>query len=289
MDELKRKAVERMLCYIEHHLQEPVSMQQLADAARYSAWHAQRMFKEMTGCSPFAYLRSRRLAEAAHRLGQGDVRVIDVAFDFMFDSHEGFTRAFTKQLGMNPSAFRKALATYQNRTLTSRETSEETMQTVFVQVIDRPQRKLLVKFAQKATDYYTYCEEVGCELWDKLAAVQGALFEPIGMWMPPKFRRQGSGEYCQGVEVPLDFSAPIPKGLEVITLPACKMMVFQGPPYDDEHYEEAITNIWEVMKTYDPTLYGFLWADEDGPRYQLAPMGWRGYIEARPVQQLNKE
>jgi len=41
--------------------------------------------------------------------------------------------------------------------------------------------------------------------------------------------------------------------------------------------------MWEVMKTYNPELYGFRWADEDGPRFQLAPMGYRGYIEGRPV------
>jgi hypothetical protein len=39
------------------------------------------------------------------------------------------------------------------------------------------------------------------------------------------------------------------------------------------------------MKKSDPASYGFGWADEDGPRFQLAPMGYRGYIEARPVRQ----
>jgi AraC family transcriptional regulator len=42
-----------------------------------------------------------------------------------------------------------------------------------------------------------------------------------------------------------------------------------------------------LMKTYNPELYGFKWADEDGPRFQLEPLGYRGYIEGRPVRQLN--
>jgi hypothetical protein len=45
----------------------------------------------------------------------------------------------------------------------------------------------------------------------------------------------------------------------------------------------------EVMKSYDPKVYGFEWADEDAPRFQLAPMGYRGYIEARPVRQINSK
>ena len=37
------------------------------------------------------------------------------------------------------------------------------------------------------------------------------------------------------------------------------------------------------MKTYRPETYGFAWADEDGPRFQLRPEGYRGYIEGRLV------
>jgi hypothetical protein len=79
----------------------------------------------------------------------------------------------------------------------------------------------------------------------------------------------------------------VPKGFELVDLPPCKMMVFQGQPYEDEKFESAIEEIWKVMKDYKPEIYGFEWADEDGPRFQLAPLGYRGYIEARPVRQTS--
>ncbi len=290
MDDFQSQAVKRMLTYIEDHLSAPVSMKQLADAAGYSIWHAQHLFSKATGCSVFSYLRSRRLALAAHEMGQGERRIIDVAFDFMFDSHEGFTRAFTRQFGMSPSEYRKAMASFRQETSPHpKNTSEESMQTVFVQVVDRPKRKAIVKFSHHASDYYEYCEEVGCDVWETLGSIEGAIFEPIGMWMPPNLRKLGAGIYSQGVEVPLDYEGIVPKGFDIITLEECRMMVFQGPPYDDNRFEEAISDIWQVMKTYDPTLYGFRWDDEAGPRYQLSPMGYRGYIEARPVQELNRD
>jgi len=289
MDEYQKHAVKQMLDYIELHLSSPISLYQLAQTGGYSTWHAARLFKEATGESPFSYIRSRRLATAAHQLGVGKQSIIDVAMEFVFDSHEGFTRAFTRQFGMNPSDFRKALAAYHARaTHTLIREGENSMDTVFVQVIDRMERKVIVKFAHKATDYFAYCEEVGCEIWDILASVKGALFEPIGMWMPENLRKLGTSEYVQGVEVPMDYEGDIPDGFDIISLPACKMMVFQGPAYEDEHFEQAITDLWELMKHYDPNLYGFAWADEDGPRFQLAPMGYRGYIEARPVRTLNQ-
>ncbi|MEA5033598.1 MAG: AraC family transcriptional regulator [Sphaerochaeta sp.] len=291
----QKLAVQRMLDHIDSHLTEPISLRMLADAAQYSPWHCARMFKEATGMAPFTYLRHRRLSEAARRLGEGGERIVDVAFDFVFDSHEGFTRAFSRQFGMSPQEFRQKLARNafikppRCQTDLARITQgERVMNTVFVQVVERPERKVVVRFAQKATHYFEYCEEVGCDVWDILSGIKEALYEPMGMWMPANMRKMGIGEYAQGVEVPLDYEGEIPAGFECIELPECKMMVFQGPPFEEERFEDAITDLWEVMKSYDPGIYGFTWADEDGPRFQLAPLGYRGYIEARPVRQVNR-
>ena len=159
--------------------------------------------------------------------------------------------------------------------------------TVFVQVVDRPKRKLILKRGVKAAHYFEYCEELGCDIYEELKVVKEALYEPIGMWLPKSLRRPGTSEYAMGVEMPADYKGKVPEGYEIIDLKPCKMMVFQGPPYDDCNYQDAIGDLWEVMKTYDPKIYGFEWADEDGPRFQLEPQGYRGYIEARPVRQLN--
>ncbi len=99
-------------------------------------------------------------------------------------------------------------------------------------------------------------------------------------------RPEGTSEYAQGVEVPAGYSGEVPEGYEVMDLPPCQMMVFQGPPYDDNVFFEAIGEMGAAMEKYNPELYGFAWADEDGPRFQLEPQGYRGYIEARPVRRV---
>jgi hypothetical protein len=86
--------------------------------------------------------------------------------------------------------------------------------------------------------------------------------------------------------VPRDFAGTVPKDDDLIDLPACQMMIFQGPPFEDEDYEEAIAGFWDVMKKYDPTFYGFAWADVGGPRFQMEPLRYRGYIEARPCKRI---
>ncbi|MGI5971819.1 MAG: AraC family transcriptional regulator, partial [Oscillospiraceae bacterium] len=99
-------------------------------------------------------------------------------------------------------------------------------QAVFVQVIERPARKLILKRGTNAKDYSEYCEEVGCDIWGLLCSVKEALYEPIGVWLPDAFRTSGTSTYVQGVEVPADYSGAVPDGFALMPLPPCKMMVF---------------------------------------------------------------
>ncbi|MBK1813761.1 AraC family transcriptional regulator [Clostridium sp. YIM B02505] len=296
----KKNAVARMANYIEDHINEPITLNMLAKEAQYSVWYSARIFKEITGRTPFDYIRIARLSKAALRLRHKENRITDVAFDFVFDSHEGFTRAFSKQFGITPSNYcnKQPLIKFfipqniRGNYLTFEKgvnimSENQSANTVFVQVVDRPERKVILKRGIKATHYFEYCEEVDCEVWDVLCGIKEALYEPIGMWLPKSLQEAGTSEYCQGVEVPITYSGEVPEGFDLIELPPCKMMVFQGSPYDDENFGEEIGRLWDTMKKYDPKVYGFEWADEEAPRFQLAPMGYRGYIEARPVRQLN--
>ena len=147
---------------------------------------------------------------------------------------------------------------------------------------------MLLKRGEKATDYFAYCEEVGCDIWSVLCSVKEALYEPIGMWLPQHLIPEGTSQYVQGVEVPLDYVNLVPEGYDLIELPPCTMMVFQGEPYDDTDFREAINEIWQHVKGFDPAVYGYQWAPEAAPRFQLVPMGYRGYIEAYPVKTIKE-
>lgn len=288
-----------MRAFIDAHLRKPVTLRDLANAAGYSPFHAARLFKEVTGQTPFDYLRAARLSGAAARLRESGDTITSVAFDFVFSSHAGFTRAFTRQFGLAPRAYREQNATlrrflpirvlinqdFPRKGTTNMDNSNKT-KAIFVQVVERPSRKLLLKRGINAQDYYAFCEEVGCDVWDVLCGVREALYEPVGLWLPEHLILPGTSKYVQGVELPLDYSQPVPEGYDLMDLPSCNMMVFQGEPYNDDVYEEAIGQVWEQIKHFDPTLYGYQWAPEAAPRFQLEPHGYRGYIEAFPVEPI---
>lgn len=291
-------AVCRMQDYIHEHMHEPITLYDLSQIAGYSPWHSAKIFKQLTGKTAFEYIRDLRLSRAALVLRDQKTKVLDVALDYVFQSHEGFTRAFSKAFGVSPKRYAhnptpiKLFIDYPVRDYYQYKKGDRDMKekkethTVFVQVIDREPRKLILKRGIKATHYFEYCEEVGCDIWGILTSIKDALYEPIGLWLPRNMITAGTSVYAQGVEVPKDYSGEVPEGFEIIDLPPCKMMVFQGQPYDDEQFGEAIGKVGEVIEHYDPTIYGFEWAEEDGPRFQLEPRGYRGYIEAKPVRQI---
>lgn len=302
----KVEAVGKMQEYIRSHISDPITLHDLAQSCGFSPWHASRIFKELIGKTPFEYIRAFRLSQAALKLRDEDVKVIDVAFDFVFDTHEGFTRAFSRQFGINPSDYKthtppvQLFIPYQIKDAcryklkkememnngSSVKRDSKPVQTVFVQVVERPARKMILKRGVKATDYFEYCNEVGCDVWGMLISVKEALNEPVGVWLPSNMIKKGTSPYAQGVEVPVDYSGKVPDGFDIIDLKPCHMMIFQGPPFNDEEFEDAICCLWEIIKSYNPELYGFTWAEQDAPRFQLAPQGYRGYIEGRPVKQL---
>ena len=292
-------AVQNMQDYIHQHLNEPITLAELSREAGYSPFHSARIFKVHVGKAPFEYIRSLRLSQAALKLRDEKVKVLDVAMDFVFDSHEGFTRAFSKEFGIAPfkysknpppinlfmpTSIREQYLFYQRGGLSiERKSTGLFVSTVFVQVLERPERKLIIKRGKKAQNYFEYCYEVNCDIWGLLCSVKEALYEPIGVWLPERFRPEGTSFYAQGVEVPFDYRGTVPEGLEMIELPACHVMVFQGPPFENDDFYEAIMDLSEHIDGYLPELYGYRWADEDALRFQLEPQGYRGYIEARPV------
>ena len=105
------------------------------------------------------------------------------------------------------------------------------------------------------------------------------------MWLPEQYRKPGTSEYVQGVEVETDYAGEVPEGFDVIDLPEADFMVFQGEPFEETEYCAAIEGVQEAIKRFDPRGRGYRW-DEENPRIQLEPVGSRGYIELMPVKPI---
>ena len=291
MDE-RIDAVQRMQDYIENNLDKDISMADLSKAAGYSPWYSYRLFQNLLYMTPAVYIRRLRLSKSALRLRDEKVKIIDVAYDSGFESVDGYQRAFYKAFGCNPYEYSvdpipiylfKPYGVKYSKRKDSKEMSE--VKSVFVQVVEKPARKVIIKRGITATEYFQYCEEVGCDVWGLLCSMKSISGEPVCLWLPEHLIREGTSQYVQGVEVPLDFDGQIPEGFDVIELPNCKYMMFQGEPFAEEDFEDAILQMWDAIKKYHPETVGYCW-DTSNPRIQLEPIGARGYMELHPVKSL---
>ncbi len=295
MDE-QRESVRKMQDYIREHIQEDITIEDLAEASSFSPWYARRLFRKYLNMTPAVYIRRLRLSKSALKLRDEHVTILDVAMDMGYGSVDGYQRAFRKEFGCNPKEYSTSpvpvwlftpslIEIKQAKEGKVNEMSEsKEIRNVFIQLIEKPARKVIIKRGVKANEYFSYCEEVGCDVWGLLTSIRSISGEPVCMWLPKKMRKPVTNEYVQGVEVENDYNGSVPEGFEIIELPAAKYLLFRGEPFAEEDYARAINEIWQAEKKYDPAFIGYKW-DEENPRIQLEPRGERGYIELVPVKE----
>ncbi len=81
-----------------------------------------RLFFSLTGYRVKEYIRARRISEAAQELVETDRRILDIALDYEFESHEAFTRTFKQLAGTTPLAFRRQRALFHVRRMNVMDT-----------------------------------------------------------------------------------------------------------------------------------------------------------------------
>jgi AraC family transcriptional regulator len=101
------KAFENAIIYIEDHLGEAITVEEVARVAGYSYYHFTRQFSSVLGESIGSYIKKRRLADGAKKLLYTHKSITAIAMENGFDSSEAFSRAFKAIYKVNPSTYRK--------------------------------------------------------------------------------------------------------------------------------------------------------------------------------------
>lgn len=93
------------LKYIEKNINESITAEDIAKKAGYSLYYFSRMFKKQMGLSIMEYVKERRLIKASEEIVNGR-KIIDVALEYGYQSHSGFTKAFKNKFGFSPALLR---------------------------------------------------------------------------------------------------------------------------------------------------------------------------------------
>ena len=94
--------------FIERNLTDELDIEVIAAKAALSPFYYQRIFGALCGVTVGEYIRARRMTLAAQELSRNDMKVIDVAVKYGYDSPDSFTKAFQKFHGITPSQARES-------------------------------------------------------------------------------------------------------------------------------------------------------------------------------------
>ena len=88
--------IQNAIDYIEEHLTETIDYDIVAAQSFSSTYHFQRIFSILCGFTVGEYIRNRRLSLAGSELATTDIKVIDVAIKYGYESPDSFAKAFQK-------------------------------------------------------------------------------------------------------------------------------------------------------------------------------------------------
>lgn len=100
--------------YIEENLTNEITLEDIINYIDFSKFHFLRIFKAVSGYTINYYIRRRRMTEAAKLLTETDMRIIDIAIFYCYNSQEAFTRAFREVFNVTPNYYRSKNLFYDN-------------------------------------------------------------------------------------------------------------------------------------------------------------------------------
>jgi AraC family transcriptional regulator len=238
-------AICRALDFVEANLREEIAVADMADAAGYSLYHFCRTFNGLVHHTPYDYLMRRRLSESARELVETDKRIIDIAFDYRFNSPETYSRAFKRMFGTQPSQW-KEHGRLDRRFLMSPLTPAH-LEHVNVGTYLKP--VLEERDAFQVMGVMTLVENGGeaiARLWEIMAreveGVEGAAYYGV-TWYPVGWEESGVF-YMAGVEV--EATDDIDPALVVKSIPPlkCARFIHKGSRDDLQFTLDYIYQTW---------------------------------------------
>lgn len=298
----KIESVQKMQDYIKAHACDfDFDYEKLYSVVGYSKRHAERIFKELLGKTTQEYVKTIRMSDSSAKLLYESKSILEVALDTQFGSHEGFTRAFFDEFGVTPSEYRKTkppiplfiqypIKSYYFYLYSKGEDIMENQTTLcMITVVQKPKRKIMFLRSKKASDYWTYCEEVGCD-WEGLFNSVQSKFDTAAILKLPKFlQKDGFSDIASGIEVPIGYDGKIPDGCEIEELKPCEMLYFQSEPFEkEEDFGRALDNVTDAIQKYNPMQYGYDYDFEIAPEFNYGAYPAMGAKRAFPVKQIKQ-
>ncbi|MDO4272173.1 MAG: AraC family transcriptional regulator [Eubacteriales bacterium] len=219
--------LQSIIDYVENHLQrkqEPIDHQEVSRLAGCSFDFFQKVFSYMNGISFSEYIRSRKLTLAGYDLKSTDKRVVDISYQYGYDSPTSFTKAFQQFHGMTPKEARNGDSTL--RVVPKMQISMK--QQYSWRLEQKPAFRLIGKTIRcangeqpaKIPGFWSDCQYTG--VFSKLFSISTG--NPKGLFGLYSYGESSSKEIEYSIMAAAE--GPLPEGYNEVTIPEVTWAVF---------------------------------------------------------------
>jgi len=270
-----RKEMQICIDYIEVNIKEDILAEELADRIGFSQKHFYRLFKTSVGMPVMEYIRRRKLAHAIYDLMLGR-RVLDIAVEYGFDTHNGFAKAFKKYYGSSPQNYKSHAVCILPRPVNLLNQSNNYK--IFGGIIMEP--KIINKPAFKIAGYAIKTDAAkstkDCPaLWDvhNIEDWEEKLYKLL---QPEKHGEYGvciennmeRGEFVYLIGIEVDDFTKTTNDMYKAEIPNAEYAVFTTSPVTDAEFSKNIQSTWHyILEEWVPNS-GYVW-DECKPDFEF--------------------
>ncbi|MGG3467445.1 AraC family transcriptional regulator [Neobacillus pocheonensis] len=272
--------LQQVIDYIEDHIKEEIDPLTLAEMAGYSPYHFYRIFHKHIGYTVMDYVLKRKLQFALHELVHGE-KIIQIALDYGFDTHSGFTKAFKRCFGSPPSLYKLHCPRSLPQKLDLMSLHEKNIGGIVMQpkIVTRQAFSVAGKAFESVIDNVSYTRDLPA-YWDQKGLTDGSTERLLYQLLAPKKH----GEYCINLSRPehedrftylfavdFDEDVQLPDELIHLLIPAATYAIFRTPLVGVDQFVPAIKGTWRyILEDWlpqspyevDEAVYDFEYYDE---------------------------
>lgn len=282
------EAVQAMAEWIEAHIKEPTTLTDMARAIGYSPTYCSTQFHRHTGLTLREYAMQRRLYHVAIAIRDSDARLIDIALEYGYSSHQALTAAFRRMYGVSPEIYCREMRLIRlHMTLPpERKQGGDFMLTepnIRVEYI--PAHKYLGVFRAVEVDGEHIWPGHDCDLVTHTVESMSHLSDVIvGAHTAGWVIRGDERSYFYGLGIPVNYKGSVPKGFELVDVPGGYYQLVSHPPFEyPADNAEVMRRVEKLAFEADCAVRGFRWKAE-GMCYQRHFPEGHGYMVLRPIE-----
>jgi AraC family transcriptional regulator len=271
-------AIESCVEFIEKNIKDELTPEIIANQCGYSSFHFSRVFNITKGMTLMEYVKKRRLSLAAIDLFSGK-KIIDIALEYGFETHNGFSKAFKKEFGFSPKQYVKRMDGYFGKNIVS-ELGVKFMKPT---IIKKSAFKVAGYGIKTDITNGNYTKDIA-SFWinydgENLESKMYKILNPpkhgeVGLCIPSS-EENGEAIYMLGVIVD-NFDA-VTEDMITVEVPEANYAVFTTPPVNtgtealDNEFADVIKQTWKYIfeqwfknsgYVFDETKLDFEYYDE---------------------------